>query len=114
MPKEDEDFVRMDNKALLEHAFGEVTVFLEKRSRRKKEEECYLIANKSQFGWKTTKTYFDETFKNDSDDDDKDFWEMPDLKPDEKLFLQINIRPHLEISPQNINNIRKKGKIIQL
>ena len=58
-------------------------LFLEKRSRRRKK-ECYLIANKSQFGWKTTKTYFDETFKNDSDDDDKDFWEMPDLKPDEK------------------------------
>ena len=85
MPKDDEAFVRDDNKALLEHAFGEMTTFLEKRSRkRKKEVESYKMALKSQHGWRTTNVYHDDDTFKDSDDDEKEFWELPDLKPEEK------------------------------
>ena len=85
MPKDEEPLVREDNKALVEHAFGEVLGFLEKRGRkRKKEAELYRIANKSEYGWKTSEAYDgDDTFK-DSSDEDSEFWLKPDLKADKK------------------------------
>ena len=91
MPKDDEAFVRDDNKALLEHAFGEMTTFLEKRSRkRKKEVESYKMASKSQHGWRTTNVYHDDDTFKDSDDEEKEFWELPDLKPEDRKFLANN------------------------
>ena len=43
MPKEDEDFVRMDNKALLEHAFGEVTAFFGEKIQEEEEGRGMLL-----------------------------------------------------------------------